>query len=95
MIRVIRDIFRVLNMPCQEHAVLMSRQLDAPLRRGEAIGLRVHVVYCRACRRFRRQIRLVRELCGTVGAPGGELEGMPESVRGRLAARVRGESTEG
>lgn len=84
MFVVIRDFFRVLNMPCKEHTVLLSRQLDAPLSPGEAIGLRVHIVYCRACRRFRTQIRRLKDLGTDVGTQLDKWELMPDAVRERL-----------
>lgn len=88
MIRFVRDMVQVLKMPCREHVVLFSRQFDAPLSGGEAFGLRVHIVYCGGCRRFRDHLRHLQSLGRTL-AEQAEIEpGLPAEVRERLNARV-------
>ncbi len=87
MIRVVRDIVRVLGMACRDHTVLLTRQVEGGLSRGEAIGLRIHVVYCRGCRRFRQQVQLLHELSRAMGREerlAANERGMPREVRGRL-----------
>lgn len=87
---MIRDVLRVLSMPCREHATLFSRQLDSPLPRGVAIGLRLHVVYCGGCARFRRQIRRLHELAGLIARELEQGEPLPEAVRARVLRRIVG-----
>ncbi|CAN5825075.1 hypothetical protein BH11PLA1_BH11PLA1_00700 [soil metagenome] len=88
MIRFVRDMARVLTMPCREHVVLFSRQLDAPLPRGAAFGLRLHIVYCGGCRRFRAHLRHMQALGGVLAEQGENEPGLPADVRARLNARV-------
>lgn len=91
MIAFTRDILHVLRMPCREHAALMSKQLDEPLPRGIAAGLRIHILYCQGCKRFRAQIRRLNTLVGSMGQ---ELEAgpaMPQSARERVLRRVADE----
>ena len=88
MIRFVRDMMRVLGMRCREHVVLFSRQLDAPLSPGEAFGLRVHIVYCGGCRRFREHLRHLQSLGQTLALQAEIDPGLPEDVRERLHARV-------
>ena len=88
MIRFVRDMLRTLGLPCREHVVLFSRQLDSPLSRGEAVGLRVHILYCGGCRRFTEHLRHLQSLGRTL-AEQAEIEpGLPVDVRERLIARV-------
>ncbi|MFO0834614.1 MAG: hypothetical protein U0638_06565 [Phycisphaerales bacterium] len=87
MIRVLRDMLRVLNLPCREHTVLMSRQLDTPLSRGEAIGVRIHVIYCLACRRFLKQLRQLQSL-GRSLADQLDTGSLPDDVRQRLRSSI-------
>jgi hypothetical protein len=94
MITFIRDVLKVLTMPCKEHTVLFSRQLDVRLPAGEAAGLRIHVLYCAGCARFRRQIRRVRELSATIGAELSGGEGMPGAARERIERHVKMASRE-
>lgn len=92
MIGFTRDVFRVLGMPCREHTALFSKQLDEPLPPGIAAGLRIHIVYCGGCKKFRAQIRRLRELAGTVGRDLDSGEAMPGAVRERVLRRAVGRS---
>ena len=67
MIGFVREVIRVLGMPCREHVALFSKQLDEPLPLGTAAGLRIHILYCGGCKKFRAQIRRLHDLAGTIG----------------------------
>jgi hypothetical protein len=84
----LRDIFRVLNLPCREHTALLSRQLDEPLAPGERLGLRLHLVYCRGCRMYRNQIVLLRSLAARLTEDLERGDVMPQDVRDRIARRA-------
>ena len=60
MTKLIR-IWRLLNIPCEEVVRLVSESLDHDLSRGERFALKPHLIYCKACRRYRRQIAAMRE----------------------------------
>jgi len=81
-----------MKMPCREHVALFCRQVDAPLSRGEAFGLRVHIIYCRGCRRFREHLRHMQSLGRTLAEQAENEPGLPADVRERLNARVAQES---
>jgi len=88
VIRFARDMMRVLRTPCREHVALFCREHDAPLSRGEAFGLRVHIVYCGGCRRFREHLLHMRLLGHTLAQLAENEPGLPADVRERLNARV-------
>jgi hypothetical protein len=88
VIRDLRDFFRVLNSPCREYAALFSRQLDEPLPRGVALAMRVHVLYCRGCARFRAQVRRLRDLASTIGQDPAADQSFPRDARQRVLNRV-------
>lgn len=92
MIGFIRDVFRVLRMPCREHTALFSKQLDEPLPRGISAGLRIHVMYCGGCSKFRAQIRRLRVLAGKIGQDIESGEPLPDSVRARVLRRAADQS---
>jgi predicted anti-sigma-YlaC factor YlaD len=56
----LRAIWRLLNMPCEGMSRLSSESLDRELGRLERFALRSHLLYCTACRRYRRQLELLR-----------------------------------
>jgi hypothetical protein len=53
--------FAALSPNCQEAVRLQSEALDHPLSSMERLGLRLHLVLCKWCRRYGKQIRLLRD----------------------------------
>jgi hypothetical protein len=51
----------ILTLSCDESSHLLSDSSDRRLNRVERLALRLHLVTCRNCRRFRRQLQLFRE----------------------------------
>jgi hypothetical protein len=50
-----------LSLDCRQAARAQSEQLDHPLPRATRIGLWLHLVICKWCRRYGRQIRFLRQ----------------------------------
>jgi hypothetical protein len=48
---------------CKEATELMSQEKDRPLGLAERIGLRVHVLFCRGCTNYRRQMDVLSAAC--------------------------------
>lgn len=55
------EFLRRLNLPCRDISRLISAAQDQRLSRGERFAVRLHLLYCSACRKFKRQIRYMRE----------------------------------
>jgi hypothetical protein len=51
-----------LLLTCREAARAQSEQLDHPLPRSTRIGLRLHLLICKWCRRYGRQIEFLRHV---------------------------------
>ncbi len=47
-------------LSCKEAAGLLSESLDRKLPLGQRIALRMHLLFCRFCRRFSRQVLFLR-----------------------------------
>jgi hypothetical protein len=47
-------------LSCKEAAALVSESLDRKLPLGQRIALRMHLFFCRFCRRFSRQVLFLR-----------------------------------
>jgi hypothetical protein len=57
-------------MTCQEAAELVSRGFDRDLTLAQRAGLVLHLAICWACRRLRRQLRLIdRAVADWAGVP--------------------------
>jgi len=56
----LKNIWHFLNLPCEGMSRLVSESLDRDLDQLERVALRSHLLYCAACRRYRRQLKLLR-----------------------------------
>ncbi len=56
------ELLRLLNGPCREIAALVSTEMDAELPRSQRWAVRLHLLYCGACRSYRRHLHLLRQL---------------------------------
>jgi hypothetical protein len=92
----LRTLWLLLNLPCEGVARLASESLDRELGLMERIALRSHVLYCKACRRYRRQLEhlrlAMRKLAGGIeaGVPAPVLR-LPEEARERIKRALKGE----
>ncbi len=76
-------------LTCRRATERLSRSLDGPLPAVEKVGMEGHMLLCRHCRRFRKQIVILDALCREAGdrAAGGETE-LPAAARERIAAAL-------
>ncbi len=51
-------------LSCKQASQLVSQALDRPLTWRERWALRMHLLMCAACRRFNRQLALIRLAVG-------------------------------
>jgi len=82
------EIGRVMNLPCREHSILISRDADNELPRATRVGLRLHFILCAPCRHFSAQIRFLKRAAQRLPAAAAEralvAAQMPADVRERL-----------
>ena len=52
---------------CKQATELLSQAQDRPLRFGERLGLRFHLMICAGCANFGRQMAVLREACRRLG----------------------------
>lgn len=52
----------ILSLNCEQASRLLSEDQDVHLYWWEQMGLRLHLLYCRYCKRYRRQLDLLRQL---------------------------------
>jgi predicted anti-sigma-YlaC factor YlaD len=50
------------RLDCASIERLLSRAMDTRLCRAERWAVRLHLVYCRACRRFKRELDQLRTI---------------------------------
>ncbi len=56
-----KAIIRALTLTCDEATRLLSGSQDRDMAGAERLALRVHLFICAACRRYRRQLRFMRD----------------------------------
>ncbi|MBR9828113.1 MAG: zf-HC2 domain-containing protein [Oceanospirillales bacterium] len=59
---------------CKRATELMSQQLDRELSASEKLGLKMHLLMCRHCRKCEQQLGIIHQLCARRGdtPPDGE-----------------------
>ena len=93
-------LWKIFTLHCDEASALASRAMDEPLGVADRLALAGHRVACAPCRRFRRQLEILRNACrgrGALAPPGGDgpTEGdagawdLSPEARTRIAAAVR------
>jgi predicted anti-sigma-YlaC factor YlaD len=92
MIRL-NGLLQILTLRCEAASALSSRELDESLPRLDRAALRCHLLACNSCRRFRRQIRVIREAVrrrGQVLVEADADQGLLSSeARNRIALAIR------
>jgi len=81
-------------LSCKDATRLISESMDVSLPIGKRIGMRLHLLMCRFCSRYERQLLLIREAVrrivateGKPGEPSGEL--LSEEAKERIRESLR------
>ena len=89
-------VWRRLHLPCREASRLASESLDRDLGAIDRLALRSHLLCCSACRRYRRQIGLLRDAMRQIAAraeSGDDLDlpgpPLPDDVRDRIGRALK------
>ena len=90
-LRQLREAGRLLTLTCEEVSALVSESSDRDLPRSARVAVGLHLAYCFACRRFRRQAAFLRRAMGRLlddleGGPGPTL---PPEASERIKRRLR------
>ena len=59
--KTLKYVVFILTLRCDQASRLISQVQDAPLNKAERLALRLHLVSCRVCRTYKRQLKLMRE----------------------------------
>ena len=89
-----KRFFQSLTMPCEGYTELMSASMDSDLSRLDRFAVRLHTIYCKGCRRYRKQIMQLRRMMGRLDEtvqPADEMKLRPEARERMLAALRRKE----
>ena len=59
-------------LSCKESTYLMSAAQDRPLGLRERLALRLHLMICKGCANYDRQMDFLRAACGRLRPPSGD-----------------------
>ena len=85
----ILKIISVLSLDCNEAIRLQSDALDRPLSFSQRMGLRLHLLFCKWCLRYGRQIKFLRIVardCDHVREPA---QPLPAAARERIRRALK------
>lgn len=90
-----RDREGVLMLSCRDVTRLISESMDHTLPPGKRIGVRIHLLICLFCARYKRQLFLIREAASRLvvegDTPGGPFFGiLSEESRERIRHSLHG-----
>jgi hypothetical protein len=79
---------------CRDVTRLISESMDRSLPLGKRIGVRIHLLMCKFCARYERQLLLIRETVRRFVAAEEKAEGAPgetlsEEARERIKKSLR------
>jgi hypothetical protein len=84
---------RILNAPCERMTEFISRSMDESIPFTERLAYRLHVLYCTRCRRFRRQMRLLRAVLRECATRVGDLGDMTQPAGASLSPDAKARIT--
>ena len=95
--KAMKSLSKIMNyvLPdCKEVAQLSSISLDETLPLKKRVGLKLHIMMCKFCRRHNEQLYLIRELIGKKlrGDDAGEKEAdshLSEESRQRISSLLK------
>ncbi|MHC4074098.1 MAG: anti-sigma factor family protein [Planctomycetota bacterium] len=84
-------------MRCDQASRLISHSQEAPLNKAERWALSFHLLICRMCRKYKKQLKLMRNILGRLAEPqvyeavASFLldEEQSRKLRGRISKKIR------
>ncbi len=58
----------LLLMTCRDAAPLIAQGMDQELGTPDRVAVGAHLVICRSCRRYRKQLNLLRQVLSLIGS---------------------------
>lgn len=82
---------KLLSPSCKQASRLQSEAMDRNLSLLEALGLRLHLVLCKWCRRYGQQLKFLRRAAHQCGEqPGcGSVATLAPEARQRMKQKLR------
>ena len=91
LLRTLTEGMAALSPNCRQASRLQSEALDHKLPILRRVGLRIHLVFCKWCRRYGKQIRFLRDAAHEHPdeLPEPDRRKLPDDARERIKQRLR------
>lgn len=67
--KILKNIFRILTLTCDESSQLMSQKQETQLSRTERWALGLHLLICKSCRKYEKQLKKLRAILRKIAQP--------------------------
>lgn len=67
--KILKNVLLILTLTCDQAAELMSRAQEVSLSRPERWALSFHLLICKLCRKYNRQLKLMRAIMNKIADP--------------------------
>ena len=93
LLKTVAKGMAALSPNCRQASRLQSEALDHKLSILQRVGLRIHLVFCRWCRRYGKQIRFLRQAAHEHPDELAEhaRQKLPDDARERIKQKLRAE----
>ena len=85
----ISNTLRALSPNCKEAVRLQSDALDRPLSPARRLGLRIHLLLCKWCRRYGKQISFLRKVAQDYDHEHEPPQTLPAEARERIQRALK------
>ena len=62
--KTLKNIVFILTLRCDQASRLISNSQEAPLNKAERLALSFHLLICRVCRKYKKQLKFMRDILG-------------------------------
>jgi hypothetical protein len=93
-LKTFKSGWAILSMDCRQATRVQSEQLDRPLPRTTRFGLGLHLLYCKWCRRYGKQVNFLHEASHEHQEKLAEIspKGLSDEARERMKRRLQSEN---
>ncbi len=67
--KILKNILRILTLRCDESSQLMSKSQETYLTKAERWALKLHLLICRSCRKYEKQLKILRAVFKKMAQP--------------------------
>ena len=60
--KTLKNIVFILTLRCDQASRLISFSQEAPLNKAERLALSFHLLICKMCRKYKKQLKLMRDI---------------------------------